>query len=223
MFNDPVGAIARLFFDLADTVLGILEALASAIDTIFGSDLAGAVSGWRDSLGGWVDDTFGQGEEIMNKLDASSMHLDRFEYGAAWDAGYEFGEGIDKSIAEFDPSSLFGTDVPGADDYSGVSNYGSGAGGAGGIDNTGISDNVGSIAGDTGAIADSMEITAEELKYLRDIAEQEVINRYTVAEIHIEQNNNNTINPDTDIDGFVSKLTDSVNEAVDSMTEGVHK
>ena len=28
VFNDPVGAIARLFFDLADTVLGILEALA---------------------------------------------------------------------------------------------------------------------------------------------------------------------------------------------------
>ena len=52
VFNDPVGAIVHLFFDLADTVLGILETLASAIDTIFGSNLAGAVSGWRDSLGG---------------------------------------------------------------------------------------------------------------------------------------------------------------------------
>ncbi|NBI73660.1 phage tail tape measure protein, partial [Clostridiaceae bacterium] len=57
VFNDPVGAIARLFFDLADTVLGILESLASAIDTVFGSNLAGAVSGWRDSLGSWVDRT----------------------------------------------------------------------------------------------------------------------------------------------------------------------
>ena len=68
VFNDPVGAVARLFFDLADTVLSVLQALASAIDTIFGSNLAGSVQGWRDSLGGWVDSTFGKGEEVMEKL-----------------------------------------------------------------------------------------------------------------------------------------------------------
>lgn len=45
VFNDPVNSIARLFFDLADCVLGILESLASAIDSIFGSNLAGAVGG----------------------------------------------------------------------------------------------------------------------------------------------------------------------------------
>ena len=60
VFNDPVAAIARLFFDLVDTILSLLQSLASAIDTIFGSNLAGAVSGWRDSLGGWVDSTFGK-------------------------------------------------------------------------------------------------------------------------------------------------------------------
>ena len=67
VFNDPVGAVCRLFFDLADTVLGVLQALASAIDAIFGSNLAGAVQGWRDSLGGWVDETFGKGTEVMAK------------------------------------------------------------------------------------------------------------------------------------------------------------
>lgn len=41
VFTDPIGAVCRLFFDLADTVLGILQALASAIDAIFGSNLAG--------------------------------------------------------------------------------------------------------------------------------------------------------------------------------------
>ena len=87
VFTDPIGAVCRLFFGLADTVLGILQALASAIDAIFGSNLSGAVQGWRDSLGGWVDDTFGQGEEIMAKLNADDMKLGRFEYGAAWDAG----------------------------------------------------------------------------------------------------------------------------------------
>lgn len=90
--------MARLFFDLADTVLSVLQALASAIDTIFGSNLAGSVQGWRDSLGGWVDSTFGKGEEIMEKLNAEDLHLGRFEYGAAFDMGYEFGQGVEDTV-----------------------------------------------------------------------------------------------------------------------------
>ena len=216
VFTDPIGAVCRLFFDLADTVLGILQALASAIDAIFGSNLAGSVQGWRDSLGGWVDNTFGKGDEVMAKMNADDMKLGRFEYGAAWDAGYSFGEGIDESIANFDPSSLFDTNVPGADDYANLSNYGSGIGGIG----SGVDD----IAGNTGKIADGMEITEEDLKYLRDIAEQEAINRFTTAEIHIDQSGmQNTINKDTDIDGVISMMTDAANEAVDRIAEGVHE
>lgn len=212
VFTDPVGAIARLFFDLVDCIFGLLESTASVIDTIFGSNLAGAVAGWRDSLGSWVDETFGQGEEIMAKMDASSLHLERFEYGAAWDAGYSFGEGIDESIANFDPSSLFGTtDIPSADDYASALT-------AGGI-GSGIED----IAGNTGAMADAMDITREELKYLRDIAEQEAINRFTTAEINIEQTNHNTIKNGMDLDGIMSGMTEMVNEAIDISTEGVHE
>ena len=212
VFTDPIGAVCRLFFGLADTVLGILQALASAIDAIFGSNLSGAVQGWRDSLGSWVDDTFGKGDEIMAKMNADDMKLGRFEYGAAWDAGYSFGEGIDESIANFDPSSLFDTNIPGAGDYADLSNYGAGLAG-----------DVGDIAGNTGAIKDSIDITEEDLKYLRDIAEQETINRFTTAEITIEQTNHNTISGKMDLDGIVSGLTDAANEAVDAIAEGVHE
>lgn len=212
VFTDPIGAVCRLFFGLADTVLGILQALASAIDAIFGSNLAGSVQGWRDSLGGWVDETFGKGDEVMAKMNADDMKLGRFEYGAAWDAGYNFGEGIDESISNFDPSSLFDTNVPSASDYSDLSNY-----------TAGIGDGVGDIADNTGSIADSMDITEEDLKYLRDIAEQETINRFTTAEIIIEQTNHNTVSGKIDLDGVVDGLTDAVNEAVDIIAEGVHE
>lgn len=211
VFTDPIGAVCRLFFGLADTVLGILQALASAIDAIFGSNLAGSVQGWRDSLGGWVDETFGKGDEVMAKMNADDMKLGRFEYGAAWDAGYSFGEGVDESIANFDPSSLFDTNVPGAGDYADLSNYGAGLAG-----------DVGDIAGNTGAIKDSMDITEEDLKYLRDIAEQEAINRFTTAEINIEAPITNQISKDVDLDGVVDGLTGAVNEAVDIIAEGVH-
>lgn len=212
VFIDPIGAVCRLFFSLADTVLGILQALASAIDAIFGSNLAGAVQGWRDSLGGWVDETFGKGTEIMAKMNADDLKLGRFEYGEVWDAGYNFGEGIDESIANFDPSNLFDTNIPNAGDYADLSNYAAG-----------IGDGVGDIADNTGKIKDSLDITEEDLKYLRDIAEQEAINRFTTAEITIEQTNHNNVSGKMDLDGIVSGLTDAANEAVDIIAEGVHE
>lgn len=213
VFTDPVGAIARLFFDLVDTVLSLLQSLASAIDTIFGSNLSGAVQGWRDSLESWVDSTFGKGEEVMATLNADDMHLGCFEYGAAWDAGYNFGEGIDESISNFDPASLFDVNIPSASDYSDLSNY-----------TAGIGDGVGDIADNTGSIADSMDITEEDLKYLRDIAEQETINRFTTAEINVDMSGmQNTVNNGMDLDGVVDGLTDAVNEAIDAIAEGVHE
>ncbi len=211
VFDDPIGAVVRLFSGLADTVLGVLETLASAIDTIFGSNLSGAVAGWREMLGGWVEDTFGKGEEIMEKMDASSMHLERFEYNAAMEAGFAFGDGIDERFAEFDLSALFGTTgIPSGQDF---------VGGYSGVE---TAERVDAIAGNTDAIADSMNISAEELKYLHDIAEQEAINRFTTAEITIEQTNHNNIKNGMDLDGILSNMTDMVNEAVYISTEGVH-
>lgn len=210
VFNDPVASIARLFFDLADTILSLLEALAGAIDALFGSNLAGAVSGWRGNLKGWVDSTYGRGEEVMAKVSAEDYHLQRFEYSGAWDAGYNFGSGLG-GAAKFDPSSYLGGILPGA---GAAADLGDQVGGIGG----GVND----IAGNTGAIKDALDITEEDLKYLRDIAEQEAINRYTTAEITIEQTNNNHIRGSMDLDGVVSRLTDAVNEAANIIEEGVH-
>lgn len=87
----------------------------------------------------------------------------------------------------------------------------------------GIGSGVDDIAGNTGAMADAMEITGEELRYLRDIAEQEAINRFTTAEITIEQTNHNTVSGKMDLDGVVDGLTGAVNEAADIIANGVHE
>lgn len=207
VFNDPVGAVCRLFFDLADTVLGVLQALASAIDAIFGSNLAGAVQGWRDSLGGWVDETVGKGTEVMAKMSADDLKLDRFEYGAAFDLGYNFGEGIDSKVSGlFDGSAM---DSMGAFD----------------IGNTldGIYGNTGDTAGNTAAMSDALDITEEDLSYLRDIAEREAINRFTTAEIHVEQHNENHISKDADLDGIMDAWANDFAEKLDVSEEGVHE
>ena len=202
VFTDPVGSIARLFFDLVDTILSLLQTLAGAIDALFGSDLAGAVQGWRDDLGSWVDDTFGQGEEIMATVSGEEWHVDRFEYGEAWDAGVAVGDGISSAIDDFSIGDIFGsTDIPNPADYT--SQF------------AGMNDSLDSISTDTSGISDAMDITQEELKYMRDLAEQESVNRYTTAEITIEQTNHNTVSGGMDLDGIVSGLTDAVDEAVE--------
>lgn len=58
----------------------------------------------------------------------------------------------------------------------------------------------------TGSIKDSLEITKEELKYIRDIAEREIINRYTTAEVKVEMVNNNSIASDVDADACLFNL-----------------
>ena len=78
-------------------------------------------------------------------------------------------------------------------------------------------------AGNTGKISDSLAETEEDLKYLRDLAEQETVNRFTTAEITIHQTNHNTINSEMDIDGVVDSLTEGVNEAMEQAAEGEHE
>lgn len=212
VFNDPVAAVARLFFDLADTVLSVLQALASAIDTIFGSNLSGSVQGWRDSLGGWVDSTFGKGEEVMEKLNADDLKLGRFEYGAAFDMGYEFGQGVEDTVG-----GLF--------DFSAMDSLGADALDAYGLGNTldGICGNTGDTAGNTAAMSDALDIAEEDLAYMRDIAEREAINRFTTAEIRVEQQNTNYISQDTDLDGIMDAWANDFATKLDVSEEGVHE
>lgn len=187
-----------------------------------GADL---VSGWESSLQG----TIGELEASVAEKPADYWKAPKLDYINLSDAaiaGYEFGEGLANKVKNLD--DLFGiTDIPSPEDYAdamgGNNSDGMGSDGMGGNNLGDMGSDVGDIANDTGSIADSLDVTEEDLKYLRDIAEQEAINRFTTAEIHIEQTNNNSINSDMDLDGVVAELTDAVNEAVESITEGVHE
>ena len=86
-----------------------------------------------------------------------------------------------------------------------------------------IANNTGSTANSTGAMKDTLELSEEDLKYMRDIAEREVVNRFTTAEIKIDMTNHNNINSDLDIDGVVERIGEKLAEEVNISSEGVHK
>lgn len=208
VFNDPIGSIVRLFAGMADAVLGILQGIAKAIDAIFGSNLAEAVSGWRSGLKGAVDDLVGEAKIQIPRLDTSSLYLDRFEYGKAWEYGYAAGEKFEESI---NLKNILGDASRTLDAYE-LGNQ---------LD--GIYSGVDDTAFNTAAIKDSMEITEEQLKYMRDLAEREIINRFTTAEINIEMNNENHIASNMDLDGVVNYLEETLYETMQVAAEGVYE
>lgn len=208
VFNDPVGAIINLFAGMFDFILGIVQSAASLIDTVLGTDMSGAVSNFRGTVATKVEEIVGDQVEVMQKLSASDYQIQRIEYGDAWAAGNDFGAGLEDKI-------------------SGAFNLGGGVDyGLEGI-NTGfnlddITANTGQTAANTGAAADALSTSAEELAYLRDIAERDAINRFTTAEVRVEQTISNNISNSADLDGVISTLTDGFTEALMTAAEGVH-
>lgn len=220
IFNDPIVTIVQLFVSLSDIILGILETIATAIDSIFGSNLADAVSGWRSTLGECMEafaEEHGNGtyEKVMEEVNLSSetLGLNRIEYGEAYNSGYAWGENLEDKVSNFNIESLLG-DV-GLDLSGNGSNV---------LDYEELAGNVANIADDTGNIKDTVDISEEDLKYLRDAAEMETINRFTTAEISVDMGGvYNTINSDMDIDGFMDTFTDKLCESIDISAEGVHE
>ena len=92
-----------------------------------------------------------------------------------------------------------------------------------GTDTEGIANNTGSAAGSAGDIASTLDTASEDLKYLRDIAERDAVNRFTTAEVKIDMTGmTNKIDGSTDLDGVIRELTEGFTEALQTATEGGH-
>lgn len=223
-FHNAICNVQSWFYNLLSTALSVIEGICAALNKLpfVEFDYSG-ISSAADDYAAKASEAAGNKEDYQSISDAFNegfTTFDAFQDGWASDAfnaGAAWGDGIADKVSNFSLSDVFGqTDIPNVGDYTSGFNDA--------IANSGIGDGVGSIDDNTGKIKDSLDVTEEDLKYLRDIAEQEAINRFTTAEINVDMSGmQNTVNSGDDIDGFMTKLTDSVNEAVDNMTEGVHE
>lgn len=223
-FHNAICSVQSWFYNLLSTALSVIESICSALNKLpfVEFDYSG-ISSAADDYAAKASEAAGNKEDYQSISDAFNegfTTFDAFQDGWASDAfnaGAAWGDGIADKVSNFSLSDVFGqTDIPNVGDYTSGFNDA--------IANSGVGDSIGNIDDNTGKIKDSLDVTEEDLKYLRDIAEQEAINRFTTAEINVDMSGmQNTVNSGDDIDGFMTKLTDSVNEAVDNMTEGVHE
>lgn len=220
-FHNAICSVQAWWYDLLSTVLNVVAGICEALNKLpfVEFDYSG-ITAAADNYAAKSAEAAGNKEDYKSVADAFNegfSTFDTFQDGWASDAfasGAAWGDGVADSVSSA-VDGLFsgsGTDIPNPDDYAYA------------LDNSGVGSGIGDISDNTGSMADSMEISEEELKYLRDIAEQETVNRFTTAEIHVDMSGmQNTVNNNGDLDGFVTGLTDAVNEAVDIITEGVHE
>ena len=168
VFNDPVAAIAHLFSGLLDTILGMVQTAASAIDALLGSNISGAINGFRNDLSSWVDSTFGENAvqiKRMANLDVGTTMKQWGSYGASLGS-------------KLDNLNLNVSDLAGS---FGDLDLGAGAGGLGDIGNVG---KVGSV----GKIDNDVKLSDEDLKLYRNLAERRYMNQIELKTLapHIE-------------------------------------
>ena len=219
-FHNAICSVQSWFYNLLSTALSVIEGICSALNKLpfVEFDYSG-ISSAADDYAAKASEAAGNKEDYQSISDAFNegfTTFDAFQDGWASDAfnaGAAWGDGVADKVSNFSLSDVFGqTDIPNVGDYtSGFSDA---------IANSGVGDGIGNIDDNTGKIKDSLDVTEEDLKYLRDIAEQESINRFTTAEVTINQTNNNNVSSDTDLDGFITALDDAMGEAIDEVTNG---
>ena len=179
---------------MATTVLGYISTVAHGIE-----DLINSIPGMSVNITSGIDDLYDWVKTASQEIKDAS---DWTEYVKAWDY--------------IDLSGAFETG------YEWGANFEDGLSGMFDFDLSGTSAAIDQIADDTAAISDSVEMSQEDLKYLRDIANREAINRFTTAQIRIDQRNENHIGSEMDVDGIMNRWTEGLVREMNISAEGVH-
>lgn len=235
-------AVRRLFYNLATNVLDVIISMTSGWDgfaTSFVNAIVKAVNkaiqAWNrfidllpdniaSSIGLKVGTEFGESKSITSDLknlkgalgdwvgeppddywEAPKMEMKSL--GDAWDTGYDWGANLlnSKEGTSGNTDAL----MKSINDAMGLG------------DKLDKGNEAGKKTADnTKKAADGIKMMNEDLKYLRDIAEREAINRYTTAEIKVDMKNENHINSELDIDGIIDRFGERVEEVSEMLAEG---
>ncbi len=242
VWKNPMYSVRRLFYNLATNVLDVIISMTRGWDgfaTSFVNAIIDAVNkaiqAWNwfiDKLPDGVSKTIGlkAGTEYSHRESITSdienlkgalgdwvgeppddyweaPKMEMKSLGEAWDTGYNWGDNL------FDSAKGQGANTDAL--MKSVN------------DSLGLGDKLdkGNEAGkktadNTKKTADGVKMMNEDLKYLRDIAEREAINRYTTAEIKVDMKNENHINSELDIDGIIDRFGERVEEVSEMLAEG---
>ena len=247
-FNSFGGAVANLIGQVISWFLSLGKVVTKIIDAIFGTDWTGGLESLQDKVLAWgktKDEsiTIDRNAPELPRIDATNAFntgTTTFDYAElinpleAYDAGHDWGSGISDSVNSW-ASKWQNTNDNSAKQNGLLDNIGntlgldfSSLGSFPGGDSAGsdyapdYGKVLDSIDGNTGSMADSLDLSTDDLERLRKIADTEWKKEYTTAEIHIDMHNTNTINNKGDLDNWVTDLRDMLAEDLVTVADGVY-
>lgn len=206
VFNNPLEAAMGLFISFGQGVLGILKPIARILDAIIGTDITGFLSDLSNGLQTWKEDNFSDDYIHIERWNPDPM--ERFNYGDAYNSGYGLGANLGQSVSDmFNPNDLIGG-LNNPNNLYDPKNY------TNNIADTAA--NTGKMAKDTSKISETLDRTNEELNHLKELATARAIDRFSVDKIDIRMENAfGDVNSDVDLDGYMGKLLDNLEESVE--------
>ena len=219
-FKNAILSVEAFWYDLLSTVLSVVEGICAALNKIpfiefdysgvtnKAQEYANKAAAARDAKGEYVD----IGEAVKNGWNTfdtfqSGWARDAYNAGAKW--GDDKWNSIDSKLSELTSGSLAG-------------DYGNQLANANSNGAT-TAKNTGETAKNTASAAKSLSASSEDLKYIREFATQKFVNRFTTAEITVNQTNHNNVSNDMDLDGITERLKSDLEITMASAAEGVHK
>ena len=215
-FNNTISNVQSWWYNLLSTVLSVVAGICEALNKLpfVEFDYSGIVNA-ADDYAAKSAEAANNKDEYTSVSDAFNDGMGTFQYDSYSDAyasGAAWGDGVtDKVKNTFSAKS---TSIPNTNDYT--NNY------ASELANSQIASNTADTAKNTAKSANSLSATSEDLKYLRDIADREYVNKFTTAEIKVSMINQNKINSNMDLDGVAEHLRSKIEEEMNAAAEGEH-
>mgnify|MGYP000786403457 CR=1 FL=1 len=202
--NNPAIAVMNVIVDLAKFVVDVLQSLAKIIDTIFGTNLAKAASGWAISIEKFKSGLKQDNGIYFDRFDKSEAQFDRLTYSGAFGKGYDTGKGIaDKVSGLFSGVNLGG----GGMDYSQFFTAGNPA--------------VVKGTGKGGAV--KVEADSEDIEWMRKLAERDYVARIAQNTLapNIRVEFSGPITKETDTDSVMTHVVNELKDIIATAPEGV--
>ena len=220
-FHNVIANVQSWFYGLLSTALTVVAGICEALNKLpfvefdysgitskaneYAAKSAEAVNSKEEYTS--VTDAFSEGYGTFDAY-SEGWASDAFQAGAAWgDSVADTVGGMFDGLG-YEPGTIEDFANQGFDSFA--------------MD--GLGNDVGEIADNTGGMAHALDVSGEELKYLRDIAERDAINRFTTAEVKVDFSGmTNKIDSNMDLDGVIRELTNGFSEALVTAAEGVHE
>ena len=216
-FHNAISHVQALWYNMLSTALTVVSGICSALNKLpfvdfdysgitgaadnYASKAAAAAGNTKDYAS--VPAAFSKGVKTYDTYQKGWVN-DAYTAGAAW------GDGVTSKIKNTLSSKA--TNIPNANNYPNAL----------ASSNAATAANTADTAKNTAKTANTLSASSEDLKYLRDIADREYVNKFTTAQIKVEMINHNNVNNDMDLDGMAEHLRSKIEEEMNAAAEGDH-